>query len=188
MPSRRPSRTRQQATLLTSQPSYPGFSLKVGGTKDRAAIGAVQQRLNQVGCGPVPENGNFDSETKAAVQLFQARSVDGQGRSLKIDGVVGPLTWAALFGPATLPGPIDVPISPLLKTTLNVAMSQVGVMEEPPGSNRGPQVDQYLKAVGLDPELSVVCGLRLLVLPTGSHEIGDDQSRNSDRRRLRSLE
>ena len=151
MPSPHRSRRRQQATLLTSQPSYPGFPLKVGGTNDRAAIGAVQHRLNQVGCGPVPENGNFDSETKAAVQLFQARSVDGQGRSLRIDGVVGPLTWAALFGSNSLPDTIDVPLSPLLKTTLDVAASQVGVMEEPPGSNRGPQVDQYLKAVGLDP-------------------------------------
>jgi len=152
MPSRRPSRTRQQATRLTSQPSYPGFSLKVGGTKDRASIRLIQQCLNQVGCGPIDETGIFHKRTKSAVQLFQARSIDSQGRSLKIDGVVGPLTWAALFGQATLPGPIAVPLSPLVKATLDVAASQVGVMEEPPGSNRGPQVDQYLKAVGVDPE------------------------------------
>lgn len=30
-----------------------------------------------------------------------------------------------------------------------VAQSQLGVSEQPPGSNKGPQVDQYLAAVGI---------------------------------------
>jgi hypothetical protein len=77
--------------------------------------------------------------------------VDGRGQSLKIDGVVGPLTWVALFGSQTLPPVASVPLSPLVKSSLGVAASQVGVMEEPPGSNRGPQVDEYLRAVGLNP-------------------------------------
>lgn len=32
------------------------------------------------------------------------------------------------------------------------AISQIGVKEDPPGSNRGPAVDGYLRRVGLDPE------------------------------------
>jgi hypothetical protein len=39
----------------------------------------------------------------------------------------------------------------LLAEALKVAVSQIGVMEQPPGSNRGPEVDRYLTAVGLDP-------------------------------------
>lgn len=151
MPSRRRSHARRKMLARSAAPQYPGHYLTVG-DKDRASIRAVQERLNQVGCGPVPENGNFDSETVAAVQLFQARSVDSQGQSLKIDGVVGPLTWAALFGSASLPISISKPASPLVQRTLIVAATQVGVLEEPPGSNRGPQVDQYLVSVGLDPE------------------------------------
>lgn len=35
---------------------------------------------------------------------------------------------------------------------LEIAISQIGVQEEPKGSNRGPQVDKYIKSVGLDPK------------------------------------
>lgn len=35
--------------------------------------------------------------------------------------------------------------------TLMIAQSQLGVTEHPAGSNRGPQVDQYIRAAGLDP-------------------------------------
>lgn len=34
---------------------------------------------------------------------------------------------------------------------LEVAAKEVGVMEQPLGSNRGPRVDEYLRSVGLDP-------------------------------------
>ncbi|MCW5798742.1 MAG: peptidoglycan-binding protein [Nitrospira sp.] len=129
---------------------YPGYALKVG-VKAPSTIRVLQQRLNQVGCGPIATSGVFDRATGEAVRLFQARSVDGQGQSLKIDGVVGPLTWAALFGAHRVPWIAHNPISALMKATLSVASSQVGVMEDPPGSNRGLKVDEYLNAVGIDP-------------------------------------
>lgn len=151
MPSRRRSNPKRKAHVRSAATQYPGHYLSVG-SKDRESTRAVQVRLNQVGCGPIDENGIFNAETKAAVQLFQARSVDSQGQSLKIDGVVGPLTWAALFGSQSLPGSIGAPDSPLVKHSLILAMTQVGVMEDPPGSNRGPKVDEYLRSVGLDPE------------------------------------
>lgn len=39
----------------------------------------------------------------------------------------------------------------LSEKTLEIAISQIGVEEEPKGSNSGPQVNQYLKSVGLSP-------------------------------------
>lgn len=140
----------RQARSKESVLDYPGFALRTG-VVARSTIRAVQGRLNQVGCGPVPVSGVFDRATQQAVRLLQARSVDGQGQSLKIDGVVGPLTWAALFGAHRIPSLAATPISAFMKGTLSVALSQVGVMEDPPGSNRGPKVDEYLKSAGLDP-------------------------------------
>lgn len=148
MPRRRRVTKRRRVRLRSSVPPYPGHYLKEGST-DRDSTRLVQERLNQLGCGPVPENGIFDSEITAAVQLFQARSVDSQGQSLKIDGIVGPVTWAALFGAAS--EDIGEAVSPLVKRTLIVAATQVGVREDPLGSNSGPRVDEYLEAVGVSP-------------------------------------
>jgi hypothetical protein len=39
----------------------------------------------------------------------------------------------------------------LASKALEIAISQLGVEEVPRGSNRGPQVDKYIKSVGLDP-------------------------------------
>lgn len=39
----------------------------------------------------------------------------------------------------------------LAEKTLQIAISQLGVEENPKGSNSGPQVNQYLKSVGLGP-------------------------------------
>ncbi len=36
-------------------------------------------------------------------------------------------------------------------SALEVAITQLDVREVPPGSNRGPEVDQYVRSVGLDP-------------------------------------
>jgi CHAP domain-containing protein len=45
----------------------------------------------------------------------------------------------------------DPSIDRLLIAAVEFAATQVGVMEVPPGSNRGPVVDEYIRAVGLDP-------------------------------------
>lgn len=37
------------------------------------------------------------------------------------------------------------------EAALRIALAENGVEEEPPGSNRGPRVDVYLRAAGLDP-------------------------------------
>jgi len=48
------------------------------------------------------------------------------------------------YGPTITPGAL----------ALRIAQDEVGVKEDPPGSNRGPRVDEYLRATGLDPARS----------------------------------
>src|SRR5947208_1985700 len=51
-------------------------------------------------------------ETERAAKLFQARFPDVDGQPLVVDGKVGSITWAALFGeesvPATDTAPTDL--------------------------------------------------------------------------------
>ena len=70
MPPRRRTSTRGNLRRLTGYPGYPGHSLKVG-TKDKSSVQAVQERLNEMGCGPIPFSGAFDKQTRAAVDLFK---------------------------------------------------------------------------------------------------------------------
>jgi hypothetical protein len=128
---------------------YPGRIIKRG-DPDKAIVKAVQIALNAHGCGPLAESGVFEAKTEAAVKLFQARFTDVDGLPLVVDGEVGSITWPVLFGEGTVPTK-DVPSSALLAAALDTARSQIGVMEKPPGSNRGPQVDEYVKRVGLNP-------------------------------------
>ena len=128
--------------------SFPGHTL-VPGSPDATSILAVQARLNALGCGPVAVDGVFGPETLDAIELFQARSVDARDIPLRVDGQLGPLTWSALFGSELTPGP--PPASALLADTLVVAAKEIGIREDPLGSNRGPRIDQYLRSAGLDP-------------------------------------
>uniref|UniRef100_Q01VH8 Peptidoglycan-binding domain 1 protein n=1 Tax=Solibacter usitatus (strain Ellin6076) TaxID=234267 RepID=Q01VH8_SOLUE len=127
-----------------SQPAiaFPGHVVKAG-SDDKASVLAIQQRLN------LTQDGVFSAETQEAVQLFQARSLDFQDHPLTVDGQVGPMTWAALFRSPVPPSPA-APANSLLGAVLAIAGGEVGVMEEPPGSNRGPKVNQYLASVGLN--------------------------------------
>ena len=136
------------ATSVTQLHVYPGSVLTIGSQNHEATL-LVQARLNQVGCGPVQEDGIFSAETYEAVQHFQARSVDSNGLPLTVDGSVGPMTWAALFAQPV--ASVSQAGSALQQTTLQVAGGEIGVMENPLGSNRGPKVDEYLRSVGLNP-------------------------------------
>ncbi len=118
---------------------------------NKTTVKAIQQRLNEVGCGPIDVDGIFGSQTFGAVKRFQATRSDKNGNPLEIDGKVGPITWAELFGAASIPAVDDTP-NELLKEALKIAISQVGVMENPLGSNTGdPEVNRYLASVGLKP-------------------------------------
>ncbi|MCP5158607.1 MAG: CHAP domain-containing protein [Gammaproteobacteria bacterium] len=132
-------------------PPYPGRLIRQG-EEDSRPVQLIQRRLNALGCAhpPLTVDGDFGSKTEAAVRLFQARSQDGDGESLLIDGIVGSLTWEALFGAASLPRvrvrPSEVP---LLAKLLEIARKEIGVLEDPPGSNRGARVEEYLASTGL---------------------------------------
>src|SRR5882724_299833 len=121
---------------------YPGHILQKGST-DKEAIKALQLQLTAVGCGNLSGTGVYGDKTVAAVTLFQMRFPDRFGMPLKPDGKVGPLTWESLFGAKTVS--INNRTTYFLSSVLGVAKSQIGVMEQPPGSNAGPQVEEYLK-------------------------------------------
>ncbi len=129
---------------------FPGRIVKAGDS-DHEIVKSVQHRLNEVGCGPIEETGIFDNDvTKKAVKLFQARFPDASGQPLHVDGEVGPLTWSAMFGTTSVPSSSPAS-SPLVKAAIAFAGTQLDVRENPLGSNRGKEVDEYLRAVGLNP-------------------------------------
>lgn len=130
-----------------SDPKYPGHELKAG-EPNVPLVRAIQKRLNALGCRPLVVDGDWGPATTAAVRLFQGRFTALNGTPLKVDGVVGPITWGALFPEA--PAAPQKPVKGLAAKALVVAGGEIGVMEEPPGSNRGPRVAEYLAAVDLD--------------------------------------
>lgn len=138
------------------QRPFPGRYL-VNGVEDDQNVRELQQRLQELGYNPGIIDGDFGEVTERAVRLFQARSADLAGEPLEIDGIVGPATWGALFGPASVedqehgPDILNAAESVLSEIVLAVAIGEIGVRESPLGSNRGPRVDQYIKATGLNP-------------------------------------
>lgn len=128
---------------------YPGRIIKVG-ERDAEIVKALQQRLNESGCGPLAGTGTFGPKTEKSVRLFQARFPDEDGTPLLVDGEVGPITWARLFGTRSVPSS-NVASTTLLEKAIEIARGEVGVMEVPTGSNRGPKVDEYVTSVGLSP-------------------------------------
>jgi hypothetical protein len=131
--------------------TYPGTMLRRG-RADAEATRRVQRRLKALGYGPFPQLGVFDAATESAVRLFQAQHVDSTGAALTIDGRIGPFTWGALFPAAPSPAPTSASSS-LALHALAVAAAQIGVREQPEGSNSGPEVDRYLASVGVAPRV-----------------------------------
>jgi len=128
---------------------YPNRLIKKGET-DKVLVMAIQKQINARGCGPIDEDGDFGNNTVRAVKLFQTRNSDANGNPLEADGMIGAITWATLFGISSVP--ITNTSAPgLLTKAIQVAVSQIGVTEKPPFSNRGPEVDEYLRRAGLNP-------------------------------------
>lgn len=127
---------------------YPGRIIRKG-EANTELVKAIQQRL-QASAYRCVVNGIYDDDLASVVSLFQAQNVDLLGNPLQVDGKVGPFTWDRLFDnvPKVDAG---VPSSALLLQALGVAISQVGVREQPEGSNSGPMVDRYLQSVGIAP-------------------------------------
>lgn len=125
--------------------NYPGRLIKQG-EQDKAIVKAVQKRLNETGCGLLDEDGDFGTKTANAVKLFQARFSALDGTALIIDGKIGSITWAVLFGSDKVR--VTEKTSDLLAEVIKIAESQIGVRETK--RNQGPEVNVFLKSVGLD--------------------------------------
>ena len=125
---------------------YPGHVVKIG-EADPKIVAALIDQLASRGFRSADVSDKYDDALASLVRHFQSTHADVQGRALEPDGQVGPLTWATLFG-AT---PVITPTTGLAGAALGVAVSQVGVMERPIGSNSGPEVNAYLKSVNVPP-------------------------------------
>jgi len=126
---------------------YPSRIVTIG-DPDVAVVKQLQDRLNQLGCGPILADGVFGKNTAIAVKDFQSRYSDINGHPLVVDGKVGSLTWASLFDTAVTR---TTSSSPLITEVFKIAKKEIGVCEVPPYSNSGPRVEEYLKSVRIGP-------------------------------------
>lgn len=127
-------------------PNFPGRIIELN-EADTAIVRQIAAGLQAKGYAPTSPAGVFDKAFKSLVMLYQSQHSDSLGRPLTVDGRVGSLTWGSIFG-AT---PAAVAPTGEAAAALGVAISQIGVMEVPVGSNRGPMVDQYQIAAGIPP-------------------------------------
>jgi peptidoglycan hydrolase-like protein with peptidoglycan-binding domain len=115
-------------------------------------VSKLQAKLNRL-LKPTPlliVDGDFGARTERSVREFQRRE------SLAVDGVVGPKTWARLEQATLIGGGKPDAANPgatsaIAEQAVQIALTQEGVREDPLGSNRGPRVDQYIRAAGEEP-------------------------------------
>lgn len=117
--------------------NYPGRLIKKG-ESDKKIVKAIQTRLNELNFGPITVDGDFGTNTLAAVKAFQAQRTDANGQQLIIDGQLGPVSWEILFGKDEVPVNTQ-PKTAGLTNVLDIARAEIGIQEEPLNSNRGPE-------------------------------------------------
>ena len=123
-------------------------TLKTGSTGTDVSV--LQQALVEAGyavSGTEMWSGVYGATTTAAVSAYQT------SHGLTPDGVCGPKTWASLSADGT---PTDAPpgwrmadARPEIIPVMLQAQSCVGVVEQPPGSNRGDKIDAWNKTAGI---------------------------------------
>lgn len=116
------------------------------------AVGQLQQQLLEAGESIDAAELNtqaFGPSTLAAVLDFQASHLGPDGHALGRDGIVGPATAAALRDPHAItigfcaPGWAPGAFPEQVVQVCSAAVGEIGAVEVPLGSNRGPRVDQY---------------------------------------------
>jgi len=124
--------------------NYPDRIITLG-EQDSSIVKHIQHQLNQMGFGPLVEDGIFGPRTLQSVKTFQQHQNVEESEGLKVDGKVDRMTWEVMaYNIYCL-----TQIAPLILLTLKIAFKEVGVKEIPSGSNRGPRVEEYLKSVRL---------------------------------------
>jgi hypothetical protein len=128
--------------------NYPKRIIQAGET-DTKIVKAIQKRLIELGIGNLEGTGTFGTKTTAAVKQFQALHRDKYGNPLVVDGKIGAITWEALFD-KVITEQVKAP-NGLLEQAIEIATGEIGVMEIPAGSNRGPKVELYLASTNTPP-------------------------------------
>lgn len=110
-------------------------------------VKALQEKLIKLGydIGKYGADGAFGSFTEKAVKEFQAN------QGILVDGEVGNDTLHRLDIALGLVKP-EEPVTPkagLSGKALEIAKTQLNVREQPPGSNKGKDVEKYLASIGL---------------------------------------
>ena len=86
----------QPPSITSTTRPYPGQLIKRS-QQQRSSVKHIQQRLNTLGYQPLLKvDSYFGPKTEHAVKWFQANN-QSTDTPLKIDGIVGPKTWQALF-------------------------------------------------------------------------------------------
>lgn len=135
-----------------ARPKFPGDTVWERSGHGPAIVKLIQQRLNEVGYGPITVDGDFGSTTTNVVRDFQSQNDDRNGEALDVDGKVGELTWGALFfEEVEKPVPDVSHLANLNEAFVAVCRSQIGVMEDKPFKNRGPRVDGFIRSTGIEP-------------------------------------
>lgn len=136
--------------------TYPGRVIKEGETDDvllRRIVEQLAERLNLTGdeIDDIRREDDFGPRLTQYVKEFQVGNVDNHGHPLLQDGKIGALTWAALFDQA--PPASVVQGAPLASRAVSIAALELAkkVREIPRNSNKGPEVEEYLRSVGLGP-------------------------------------
>ena len=81
-----------------ADPVVLGSGSGYGGGHDAALVRSLQRRLDRQGYSPGPVDGRYGPRTETAVEAFQ------RARGLRVDGIAGPLTLAALRTMVLYPG------------------------------------------------------------------------------------
>lgn len=124
---------------------YPGRLIKKG-EQNTIIVKAIQTQLNSKGLGTVVIDGDFGLLTERLVKLFQTRNRDSMGNNLIADGIIGAISWEALFRTSDV---INYFLEPLNTAAIEFAITKVGIMEDPVGSNSGLEVNKYLNSVNV---------------------------------------
>lgn len=107
-------------------------------SKSREAIQKIQHHLARKGFDPGAIDGIWGRRTELAVRSFQS------SLGLVADGIVGPVTWQALFGSAPTDDNVNNPAMPWFQEARRI----IGIKERVgPGSN--PTIIDWAKAAGI---------------------------------------